>query len=109
VRSRWEADVCRVFIYNNCVYDYESYTILLKDRKSTISWIVDFVDPHHLLSDDGLIEVKGWWDKKSKKKLRLLKKQRLNIYRKITFIGRKKIIELRDEYSSLIPEWESYR
>jgi len=68
--------------------------------------LIDFLDPKKLLSS-GLIEVKGWWDKKSKIKAELTKTQYPQIYKKITFIDFGKMNILRAKYSPLIPEWES--
>ncbi len=107
VRSGWEADVCRIFKHHDSEYDYESYSIQLDDDGNTLTWIVDFVDHDCLLSDQGLIEVKGWWDDKSKKKAKLLKLQRPATYNKITFIGVKEMRELIRKYSSVILNWES--
>lgn len=105
VRSGWEADVCRIFLHHNIPYDYEAYTVRLKDGKDDLYWSIDFVDPTHFLSD-GLIEVKGW-DEKSKKKKRLLKKQRPELYNTITFIEFKQMKEFIKKYSSVIDNWES--
>ncbi len=109
VRSGWEADICRIFKYCNAEYDYEAFSIQLNDKGTIITWIIDFVDHDHALSDDGLIEVKGWWDQKSKQKSKLLKQQRPATYNKITFIGVKEMRDLIKIYSSIIPNWESKR
>lgn len=106
VRSGWEADVCRIFLHHNMPYDYEAYTVRLKDGKDDLYWSIDFVDPTHFLSE-GLIEVKGWWDEKSKKKKRLLRKQRPELYNSITFIEFKQMKEFIKKYSSVIDNWES--
>lgn len=108
VRSRWEADICRLFKSNNKPYEYETYVLRLKDGDGSISWIVDFVDPTCFMSD-GLIEVKGWWDDKSKKKLNLLEKQRPDIYNKMRFIEYGDMKELIKKYSKTIDHWESDR
>ncbi len=106
VRSGWEADVCRIFLYNNKPYDYEAYVVQLKDKNDILTWVVDFVDTECFMSD-GLIEVKGWWDDKSKKKLRLLKRQRPDLYNKLTIIDQISMMQFVQEYRDLIPEWET--
>lgn len=108
VRSRWEADICRIFKYHGKAYDYESYTIRLDDNGRNLTWIVDLVDPNKFMSN-GLIEVKGWWDKKSKKKLELLRIQRPDIYNRMTFIEVADMKKLIVKYSKLIPGWETDR
>lgn len=108
VRSGWEADVCRIFRYHNVPYDYEAYTVRLKDGKEDLYWVIDLVDPKCFMSD-GLIEIKGWWDEKSKKKKRLLKKQRPELYNKLTFIDFPSMKKLIEKYSGLIPNWESLK
>jgi hypothetical protein len=107
VRSGWEADICRLFRYLGKEYDYEAYTICLKDDDGTdLYWTFDFVDLSQALSD-GLIEVKGWWDDKSKRKLRLLRQQRPAVYNKLTVISQPEMKELIRKYANLIPKWES--
>ena len=69
-------------------------------------WTVDFVDTTNLMSK-GLVEVKGWWDDKSKKKLKLLKKQRPDVYNVLAIIGEKEMRKLVQEYRDNIPEWET--
>ncbi len=109
VRSGWEADVCRIFQHCDAEYDYEAFSVQLNNNNDPMTWIIDFVDHDRILSDNGLIEVKGWWDSKSKLKAKLLKKQRPTVYNKITFIGREEMRELIRKYSSIIPNWESKR
>ena len=109
VRSGWEADICRIFNHLGAEYDYESFSIQLDDKGVPVTWVIDFVDHDKILSHSGLIEVKGWWDPKSKNKVKLLKKQRPATYNKVTFIGVKEMRQLIRKYSSIIPNWESQR
>lgn len=108
VRSGWEADVCRIFHYHGKEYDYEAYTIKLNDGGNDLYWSIDIVDIDCFLSP-GLIEIKGWWDDKSKKKLRLLKEQRPGLYAKLLIIDRPKMKELIKKYGTVIDNWESLR
>lgn len=106
VRSGWEADVCRIFKYHNKPYDYESYSVRLANSKKDLTWIIDFVDPTCFMSQ-GFIEIKGWWDKISKRKKRLLEQQRPDIYKKITFISQKEMSSLIKQYRDIVPYWET--
>lgn len=106
VRSGWEADVCRIFKHHKKKYDYESFTVLLDDNGQDLYWTIDLVDVQHFMSD-GLVEIKGWWDEKSKKKLSLLRLQYPDLYNKLTIVDRVKMIEFIQKYSSVIKNWES--
>jgi len=106
VRSGWEADICRIFIYYNKPYEYEKYVVKLQHGKNSLTWIIDFIDTQKHISN-GLIEVKGWWDKKSKLKLKLLKKQYPDIYKRLTIIDFHKMKDLIVKYKGVINGWES--
>lgn len=108
VRSGWEADICRIFKHNNVPYDYEAYTVRLEDGEEDLYWTIDIVDPTRFMSE-GMIEIKGWWDEKSKKKKRLLKKQRPELYNCITFIDYSAMKRLIKQYSSIVDNWESLK
>lgn len=108
VRSGWEADVCRLFMFHNRPYEYESYTIELEDGSDTLFWTVDLLDPTNFMSN-GLIEIKGWWDEKSKRKLQLLQLQQPKVRDQLSIIGVSEMKDLIREYSSVIPNWESKR
>lgn len=107
VRSGWEADICRLFKYFEKPYEYESVSIKLDNNGEALTWIIDFIDTENYLSAGGLIEVKGWWDDKSKLKLNLLKEQKPELFEKILFISYNEMREFIQKYASVIPNWES--
>lgn len=99
VRSRWEANIARILIYENIPYKYESQIFELKDKDgSTIRYRPDFQTPSHF------IEVKGWWDKKSLKIKKLMAKQHPKI--RIEYITENEYKQLEQHYDKQIPEWE---
>jgi hypothetical protein len=55
----------------------------------------------------GLIEIKGWWDDKSKRKLKLLKEQRPAVFARLTIIDSSTMKTLIQKYASTVPNWES--
>ena len=106
VRSGWEADVCRILKFNSKKYEYESFVVELNDNGEQLFWTIDIIDVDHFLSD-GLIEIKGWMDEKSAKKLKLLQEQRPHIYNSLTIIDYPKMRELTFKYRPIVPNWET--
>lgn len=98
VRSRWEANICRYFNYLYIPYGYETDTFLLQDGEKLIHYTPDFrIGPKY-------IEVKGWWDERSKKKKRLMLEQYPQIL--VEYIDESRYTQLEREYKMIIPNWE---
>ena len=99
VRSRWEANIARILLYEKIEYKYEIDSIHLKENLDhTIIYTPDFK------IDSFYIEVKGWWDPKSVKKKRLLKEQKPEI--DILYIDEEIYVELEKYYKGKINDWE---
>jgi hypothetical protein len=66
-RSAWEANYARVLNYKNIKWEYEPTTFDLSDA---LTYTPDFK-----LEDGTFVEVKGWWQEKSKQKVDLFKQK----------------------------------
>ncbi len=98
-RSRWEANIARILEYESISYDYEAKVIvLLKGDNSELRYRPDFK------LSNRWIEVKGWWNERSKLIKQLMAEQHPEI--QIEYIGEKVYKELEDYYASRIPKWE---
>ena len=69
VRSRWEANVCRIFNYLGINYIYEPKRFPLETLDKT--YLPDFFLPDFKI----YIEVKGYWSKEAKEKVDAFKKE----------------------------------
>ena len=101
-RSAWEANVARYFNLLGVKWEYEPKEFVFEGvKRGCISYRPDF----YLPDEDRWVEVKGWFDKKSKTKLRRFKK-----YYPVEF-NRLEIID-EDRYKAiaknkkLVPGWE---
>jgi len=100
VRSRWEANICRILKENNVIYEYEPDVFhLIKEDGSTISYIPDIK-----ISSNYYVEVKGWETEKSKIKTKLMREQNPDIF--ILRIEEKEYKYLLKTFSSKIDKWE---
>lgn len=99
VRSRWEANIARILNYESIDYEYEPDTfVLILENDKELRYRPDFKLEKHY------IEVKGWWDLKSKRIKQLMNIQYPEIL--IEYISEKEYSELSAHYSNVIPKWE---
>ncbi len=106
VRSKWEANVCRIIKYLEGSYGYETMSLRIKDGNRTRVYILDLVDYDRVLSD-GYIEVKGRITQRSKCKMELVEEQHPDFFKRLTIIYQKEMRELNKLYRSIIPYWET--
>ena len=97
VRSKWEANVARVLIYENEPYEFEKHQFKLDDGSV---YIPDFYLPYQ----DFYIEVKGYWWEKGRRKFLNFKKQYPNI--NLVVLDENLYIYLKNMYRKIIPNWE---
>lgn len=82
-RSSWEANIVRIFNYSNIKWKYECKRFLFNENNDGIcSYQPDFYLPEY----DLWIEVKGWMDDKSIKRIELFKCEYPFEYKKLVVI-----------------------
>lgn len=102
-RSAWEANVARILNHLNIEWKYEYKRFNFdNEHEGVLSYQPDFYLPDY----DKWIEVKGWMDNKSKKRLNLFKKYYKTEYEKLYLIDESEYKKLEKEYSRQIPNWE---
>lgn len=102
-RSAWESNVARILNYLHIEWKYEFKRFnFLEEKSDVLSYQPDF----YLPDVDKWIEVKGWMDVKSKKRLELFNKYYPQESSKLVLIDEKEYRLLEKEYSKLINNWE---
>lgn len=96
VRSSWEANIARLLKFLNINFSYETKTFELENGK--YHYRPDFK------IEENYLEVKGWWDDKSKLLKELMKKEYPEIY--IIYISEKEYKLLQEEFKDKIKGWE---
>lgn len=108
-RSRWEANYSRYLEYlkqNKKIkdWDYETKLFLFKGiKKGVRAYLPDF-EVKILPDNIEYHEVKGWYDDKSKQKIRRMKKYYPNVVLKL--IREKEYKRIEKKYSNLLEGWE---
>jgi hypothetical protein len=102
VRSSWEANFARLMIFQGVEYKYEPKRFVFRDKEDNIlgTYLPDF----YLVDLGEYVEVKGWWDDFSKKKVDLFCSTYPDI--KLHIIRRKEYMLLVKKFSHLILNWE---
>ena len=99
VRSKWEANIARLLIYENIEYEFEKHWFKLKKPDgSTTTYRPDFKIRGRF------IEVKGWWNSRSIMLRELMEQQYPEIT--IEYIDNNIYKELQAYYYDVIQEWE---
>lgn len=103
-RSTWEANIARFFNYIGVEWEYEPKRFIFdKEDTRPISYLPDF----YLPEEDRYVEVKGWFDKKSKIRMarfdKYFKEESLKLY----LIDEKEYNNIKRYYSKKIDNWES--
>lgn len=95
VRSRWEANICRVLRALSIPYQYEPRTF----RCGEVSYTPD------LLIGESWIEIKGWMSPTAAAKIAAFREHYPG--ERLTIIGHAEYAAIRKEWESRIPAWES--
>lgn len=98
VRSSWEANVFRVLKFKQIPFEYERELYSFSD----FAYLPDFFLPENVI-----IEVKGFWDSESRKKIFSLQKEHPEF--KILPVDRDMYESLQNRFSPVIPNWEEFR
>lgn len=107
-RSVWEANIARLLNYKNTKWGYETLIFQLKkpermqlskENNDVFSYIPDFQ-----LEDKTIIEIKGFWDDRSKLNVSQFMQQYPN--EKYLVIDSDLYRCINKKYSSIIPNWE---
>lgn len=98
-KSSWEANIARVFNYLGIKFEYEKDSFPVKSESFSQYYFPDF-----FLENNTIIEVKGFWDFYSLKKVSLFKEQHKG-YTLLT-LDSDMYYTLDKLYRDVIPEWE---
>ncbi|MEC5424278.1 HIRAN domain-containing protein [Virgibacillus sp. C22-A2] len=99
-KSSWEANFARVLNYLGAKWEYEKEPFLVKNDSITRVYHPDF-----FLEDNVIVELKGFWDIESIKRVELFKEQ-YNEY-KLLILDADMYYTLDKLYRDVIPEWEN--
>lgn len=99
VRSRWEANICRLLKYVNIYYEFEPDTFKLSDKHDRYTYTPDIKIAKHIY-----IEVKGWETPKAKIKKKLMAEQ--HPYVQIIYITEPEYKYISNWVKDIIPNWE---
>lgn len=98
-KSSWEANVARILNHLGIKWEYEKDSFLVESEYLTTYYFPDF-----FLENNTLLEVKGFWDVNSIKKVELFKEQYKD-YRLLT-LDAEMYYTLDKLYHDIIPHWE---
>ena len=98
-RSSWEANLARILNYFHLSWEYETKSFLVKDERFHGYYFPDFI-----LSNNIVIEVKGFWDNESREKVRLFDNQYPEYH--LICIDKDLFYDLDKKYKKLISNWE---
>lgn len=102
-RSRWEANIARLLSFLDVEWEYESKRFDFENEDcDVLSYQPDFYLPQY----DKWIEVKGWMDNKSKKRLELFRTYYPEESSKLILIGETEYSLLEKQYLETIDNWE---
>lgn len=103
-RSSWEANIARLLNFKSIKWEYEYKRFNFENEiEGVLSYQPDFYLPEYNI----WIEVKGWMDDKSKKRLELFKIYYPDEYKNFILIDQKYYYSLEKEYSNIIENWET--
>jgi len=102
-RSKWEANIARIFNYSNIIWEFEPKRFEFDDKSNGIeSYLPDFYLPKLNI----WIEVKGWMKEIDIKRLEKFKKYYPEEYNNLVIIEEKLYKILEKEFKYKITEWE---
>lgn len=102
-RSAWEANIARTLNYLHIEWKYEYKRFNFENE---IDGVLSYQPDFYLPTIDKWIEVKGWMDEKSKKRLDLFKKYYPKENENLYLVDESTYKEIEQKYSSLIKNWE---
>lgn len=102
-RSSWEANIARLLNYKGIEWNYENEWIVLDLTKENVKITPNYI-PDFTLEDNSIIEVKGFWDMRSKTKMKFVREQFPD--RKILIIDTDLYYSIYRKYKDIIPNWE---
>lgn len=102
-RSRWEANIARLLNKFNILWQYEPHRFKYPDNEDGIlSYCPDF----YLPDSDIWLEIKGWMDETSIKRIAMFKEYYPEEYKKLVIVDEPLYLELEKQYAGDIPNWE---
>lgn len=102
-RSSWEANIARILDYENIEWKYEYKRFYFEDESNNVlSYQPDFYLPQF----NKWIEVKGWFDEKSKIRIDKFEKEYENEYNNLIIIDSEFYLSLAKEFKYIIAYWE---
>lgn len=102
-RSAWEANIARILNYYSILWEYECRRFDFEEEESEVlSYQPDFYLPQY----DIWIEVKGWMDDKSKKRLELFEMYYPCEFKKLLLIDSQHYLYADKIYRPVIDLWE---
>jgi hypothetical protein len=100
-RSSWEANIARWLTHLGVRWQYEPTVFqFVPEVGGTLSYTPDF----YLPDEDRYIEVKGWWDTKSRLRMQKMIEQYPTV--RIEIIDAEHYGTIASEFSTIIPGWE---
>lgn len=100
-RSRMEANYARYLTFMGVKWEYEPKTFWFTGiKRGCMSYTPDF----YLPVEDRFLETKGWMDKKSKTKMKRMKKYHPNV--RVDIVDWKAFKAVEKALGKSIPEWE---
>lgn len=101
-RSTWEANIARIFRLVGIPYEYEKQMLPRHDENGNV---VGVYIPDFWLSDNRIVEVKGFWDYDSR--MKVLEMQKYYPDYRYFAIDQDIYMALSRKYRNSIPNWES--
>ena len=102
-RSSWEANIARILNQLNIEWKYEYKRFdFSKEKEGVLSYQPDFYLPKY----NKWIEVKGWMDEKSKRRLELFRKYYPTESSNLILINEEAYLLLNKQYSKIVENWE---
>ena len=102
-RSKWEANIARVFNYLNIDWKFEFKRFYFNDNDNGVeSYLPDFYLPKLNI----WIEVKGWMKETDKIRLNKFKKYYFEEYNNLLIIDENLYKKIENKYKYIIPFWE---
>ncbi|MDK2801395.1 MAG: hypothetical protein PWQ70_3014 [Clostridiales bacterium] len=104
-RSTWEANIARLLNFRNINWEYEKKGFILNSEHLVKKYGYNTYNPDFFLSDNRIIEVKGYWDAHSLMQVSLFKEQypEYSLY----IIDSDMLYSLNKMYENKVPNWHS--
>jgi hypothetical protein len=108
-RSSWEANYARYLNYLNLTWEFEPKIFEFPEiKKGCVSYMPDFrVYSDSNKSNYEWVELKGWFTKRSKTKLKRFKKYFPEEWSKLKVITAKDYLNIESKFKDKIPFWEA--